>query len=220
MSATVDREAVRPAHETELAYTARIHERHLPSGFFARLGTRFLRRYHQVFAESPEAEVFVAQSSDGPQGVLVGTFDNAAHYRWALRRRGVMLALVGLVAMLRRPRLAKEFLASRVGRYARALARWLRPAPRRDTTEAAEPARRVAVLTHVAVEPAARGRGTGRELVSAFVRAARRRGADEVRLITPADGPGARFYRALGWRRLARRRAADDTLVEEFQLPL
>lgn len=219
MSATVDGRAVRPAQRAELDRTARIHERHLPSGFFARLGTRFLRRYHRVFAESPDAEVFVAQSPDGPQGVLVGTFDNAAHYRWALRHRGLVLALVGLVSMVRRPRLAKEFLASRVGRYTRAFARWLRPS-RRRTTGAAEPARQVAVLTHVAVDPAARGRGTGRELVSTFVRAARRRGAHEVRLITPADGAAARFYRALGWRRLSRRRAADDTFVEEFQLRL
>jgi ribosomal protein S18 acetylase RimI-like enzyme len=213
-------DAVRPACEGELERTARIHERHLPDGFFARLGTRFLRRYHQSFAQSPEAEVFVAQSPEGPQGVLVGTFDNAAHYRWAMRRRGVVLALAGLVAMLRRPRLAAEFLATRVGRYARSLARLVRPGRRRAVAAGSEPARRVAVLTHVAVASAARGNGTGRELVTAFVRAARHRGADEVRLITPADGPGSGFYRALGWRRLRRRRAADGTFVEEFQLPL
>lgn len=219
MSARLPRNVVRPARKTELARTARLHARHLPSGFFARLGTRFLRRYHRAFAESPEAEVFVAETPDGPQGVLVGTFDNAAHYRWAMRRRGILLALAGLGALLRRPRLAGEFLVTRLGRYGRALARWLRPR-RRRATGVAEPARRVAVLTHVAVDPAVRGRGAGRELVATFVRAARARGADEVRLITPADGPGSGFYRALGWRRLARRRAADDTLVEEFQLPL
>jgi ribosomal protein S18 acetylase RimI-like enzyme len=225
---------VRPASEQDLAHTARLHEQGLPEGFFARIGWRFLRAYHAAFSRSPEATVLVVEGDDGrPQGVLVGTLDNAAHYRWAMRRQGVRLAVVGLRGLLARPRLAAEFVRTRVGRYGRAVGRQLRPsrrgpssgsaggqestahdAPDADHQEAPPP--QVAVLTHVTVAEEARGAGVGRGLVQAFVERARRAGAREVRLITEAGGPAARFYQSLGWKRRATRRASDGSEVEEY----
>jgi ribosomal protein S18 acetylase RimI-like enzyme len=219
LSTALPNARVEPAAQSDLARTARLHHQSLPEGFFARLGTRFLRRYHQVFAESPEAQVLVIRGRRGPAGMLVGTFDNAAHYRWAVRRRGLLLLAAGIVAMLGRPALAIEFLRTRTGRYARALWRALRSRRSARATRR-EPPRRVAVLTHVAVDPEARGAGAGRELVDEFVERARDRGADEVRLITRAGGAAADFYRRLGWRPRGRRRASDDSVVEEFVLPL
>lgn len=227
MSSTVSRRQarpasleVRPAATAELDRTARLHARTLPEGFFARLGARFLRRYHHAFAASPQAEVLVARDRNHPAGMLVGTYDNAAHYRWVAHHRARRLALAGLAALLQRPRLAAEFVVTRTGRYARALGRFVRGrAVGASASEPQEPDR-VAVLTHVAVDPAAQGAGVGRSLVGEFVERARRAGADEVRLITPADGPGPEFYRSLGWRHLRVRRAADGTVVEEFVLPL
>lgn len=237
MAATRSRTAarVRPARPRELAATARLHRRTLPRGFFARLGDRFVRRYHATFAASPEAVVLVAASEDGrrPTGFLAGTLANATHYRWVLRRRGAMLALSGLLALLRRPAMAREFLRTRFGRYLRAVRRQLGrrlapvtaagdtagPRPDAPSSDADEP-ETVAVLTHVAVAPDAQGEGVGRDLVDEFVHRARDAGADEVRLITDAGGGAARFYRRLGWRSRGRRRAADGSEVEEFQLPL
>lgn len=220
MSATLPNQEVRPALGPELARTAWLHERMLPEGFFARLGARFLRRYHEAFAASPEAEVLVAHDGAAPSGMLVGTYDNAAHYRWVLHRRAPLLALAGLGALLCRPRRAVEFLRTRVGRYARAVRRFVGRRRRRPAVTADDSAVRVAVLTHVAVAPEAQGAGAGRRLVRTFVERARRHGADEARLITPAEGPGPRFYRSLGWRRLRSRRASDGTVVDEFVLPL
>jgi ribosomal protein S18 acetylase RimI-like enzyme len=220
VSSTLSEPSVRPAREADLHQTAVLHEQFLPGGFFARLGRRFLRRYHQAFAASPQADVLVVRDGGSPAGMLVGTYDNAAHYRWVTRRRGRLLALVGLLSLLVRPRLAWEFLRTRVRRYARAALRYLR---RRvaSTADGAEGASdQVAVLTHVAVSPQARGAGVGGALVEAFVERAQHAGAREVRLITPSQGPGPSFYRSLGWHRLGGRRAADGTVVDEFVLPL
>ena len=220
MPSTVSQSRVRPARQAELLKTAALHEQALPDGFFARLGCRFLRRYHRTFLASPRAEVLVVRDGPRPAGMLVGTYDNAAHYRWVMRHRSRVLALVGMVSLLVRPRLAWEFLRTRLGRYARAVVRFLRrraaPAAGGDQGAGAQ----VAVLTHVAVSPQARGAGVGGALVEEFVERAQRAGADEVRLITPSQGPGPSFYRALGWYRLGSRRAADGTIVDEFVLPL
>jgi ribosomal protein S18 acetylase RimI-like enzyme len=207
-----------------------MHRRHLPAGFFARLGTRFLARYHATFAASPRATLLVAEDPRDGQvvGFLAGTVDNEAHYRTVLRRRAVGLVLSGLAALLRDRDLATEFVRTRVARYARAVGRRLgaRPSATRSAGQAAATASAtsagggtsgpVAVLTHVAVAEDARGSGAGRALVDSFTHEARDAGADEVRLITSSDGPGPRFYRRLGWVSRGTRRAADGTVVEEF----
>jgi ribosomal protein S18 acetylase RimI-like enzyme len=223
---------IRPARRADLAHTARLHEHELPEGFFARIGWRFLRTYHAAFARSPQATVLVAEGDDGRlRGMLVGTLDNAAHYRWTMRRQGLRLAAAGLRGLVTHPPLAAEFIRTRVGRYGRAVARSLRPGRGSGGARPATPARpaaaegeaaaaKVAVLTHVAVAEDARGAGAGRRLVEGFVERARRAGADEVRLITEADGPAARFYGSLGWRRRGRRRASDGSEVEEYVQPL
>lgn len=207
---------VRPAREDDLPRTAGVHRRALPAGFFARLGTRFLRRYHATFAASPRATLLVAEDDGEVLGFLAGTTDNAEHYRTVLRRRSVGLLLSGVAAMARDRALATEFARTRVARYARAAARQIRARRGPATpTEVAE-APTVAVLTHVAVTEDARGSGAGRALVTSFTRRAREAGADEVRLVTATDGTGPGFYRRLGWSSRGTRRAADGTFVEEF----
>lgn len=208
---------IRPAGRAEVVATARLHERALPDGFFARLGAAFLARYHASFLASPRARLLVAERGGRVVGFLAGTVDNAAHYRTVLRRRPVVgLVLAGLGSLLTRPRLAVEFLRTRVGRYGRAVARQLTGV--RTEAEAADPGDPVpvAVLTHVAVHEDARGSGAGRALVETFTEEVAEHGAAEVRLVTAVDRGGPRFYRRLGWRSRGRRRAADGTVVEEF----
>lgn len=239
---------VRPARPGDAARTAAIHRRALPSGFFARLGTRFLARYHATFAASERARLLVAERGGAVVGFLAGTIDNEAHYRTVLRRRWPGLVVAGVGAMLRRPRLAAEFLRTRVGRYGRAVRRRVgrsagavggmpgsgsgpsggtshraatAPAPASspggtETSDGARTNRPVAVLTHVAVSEDAQGTGAGRALVEAFTAEVRRARVGEVRLVTDRGGPGARFYRRLGWRSRGVRRGSDGSLVEEF----
>lgn len=206
---------VRPARPADLVRTARVHRRALPDGFFARLGTAFLRRYHATFVASPRATLLVAEDEDHEVvGFLAGTVDNAEHYRSVVQGRPIGLVLSGVAALLRDRRLAAEFVRTRTRRYVRAIVRAL--AGGRTRVAASAGPRRVAVLTHVAVTDGARGLGAGRALVTAFTRRAREARAEELRLVTPADGSATGFYRRLGWVSRGTRRASDGTFVEEF----
>lgn len=223
---------VRSARPEDLRRTAELHERSLPDGFFARLGAGFLARYHTTFVSGRHAALLVAETHDGRiVGFLAGTFDNARHVQTVLRRPPPRLVLSGLLALARHPSLGVEFLRTRVGRYLHRFRRALVPRRRTVATAAAAvPAARpgpadpqvvepiVGVLTHVAVDDRARGTGAGRALVDAFLEQARHARVPEVRLVTSRREGAAGFYRRLGWGSVGTRRAADGTVVEEFQL--
>lgn len=194
---------VRPMTAADAAFAAALHESALPHGFFGRLGRPFLQAYYESFIASPHAVAFVADSTAGPAGVLVGTVRNAAHYSWVLRNRGQHLAWRGVIALLARPAQLWLFLRTRVGRYVRGAAR-LRPTPSRNHREAPSMAGAAfgqpAVLTHVAVSAESRGTGAGGALVAAFLRTAKGARCREAILVTLAGPEGAGpFYRRLGW---------------------
>lgn len=113
-----------------------------------------------------------------------------------IRRRGLRLAVGGLVALASRPRSALRFVTTRLGRYARA---WRNRGSREESGQAGLD-RAPAVLSHVAVLPGARKSGVGRGLVSAFADASLEAGADRATLVTLEDQDGAgAFYAGLGW---------------------
>lgn len=208
----------------DLHATAELHRRELPHGFFARLGEPFLRTYHRSFDASPHGVALVTRDGAGITGMLLGTVDNPRHYRWTARHHGARLALVGSLALLRRPRTLVTFVRTRLGRYSRAglraMSRSAWPAgdagcPHEEPAAAGEV---TAVLVHVAVHPTTRRHGTGRDLVESSVAACRQQGSTEIRLITDANGPAVGFYTALGWDHVVDRRASDGTWVTEFRL--
>lgn len=217
----------RPLQPVDLPFAAALHAAALPHGFFARLGSPFLRVYYTGYLRSPYAVALVAERHGDvrePLGVLVGTLDTAAHNRWVLRHHGLRLALAGAVALLTRPRELRLFLRTRVGRYLRAVARArgrapaASPAPEGGAAMTAAPA----VLTHVAVTPAARGNGSGRALVQAFLAAARQAGRTEAQLVTLAEpGTGAgKFYVQLGWTVVRERPDHDGRPVRLYRTTL
>jgi ribosomal protein S18 acetylase RimI-like enzyme len=220
---------VRLASADDLATTASVHLERLPAGFFARLGPRFLARYHASFAASPDATLLIAERGGRVVGFLAGTVRNAEHYRFVVRRRPFGLVSSGLAALARDVGLASEFARTRVGRYARALGRQAR---RRAVTAAhaadassvravtTPPRGPIAVLTHVAVRAEVDGRGAGRALVERFEEDARAAGAAEVRLVTASEGGAGGFYRRLGWQGRGERPGADGSPVEEFRKAL
>lgn len=192
--------SVRGAAPADCAYLADLHAATLPHGFFVELGARFLRAYHRTFVDGPHARAYIATLGDDRVGGIVGTLDNRTHWRWAVRHRGPVLALAGLLCLCARPAVAVRFVRTRARRYLGAVVRLVggRWRPRPGTS--APPPHRVAVLTHVCVEPTVQGRGVGGALVDAFLEDARAAGAREVTLVTLAGDDGAGpFYARRGW---------------------
>ena len=207
-------ECVRPAERRDIGFTAALHSEALAHGFFVQLGGRFMRSYHRTFLESPHAVFFVATVRGVPVGFLAGLVRPGAHARWALRHRGVGLALGGVVSLSLRPATAVRFLRTRTSRYIRG---WRRN--RAATGDHSAPEAETAVLSHVAVVPGARGSGAGRRLVDAFVDHSRQRGAIGATLVTLESEEGAgRFYKALGWVQGPQRKTPDGLSMVEWSL--
>ena len=204
---------IRPMRPGDVSRVAALHAEYLPSGFFAGLGRRYLRAYYRTFIDSPHAVAFTATVGGDPVGMLVGTTHTREHYQWVARQRAVRLALVGMTAMLTRPRQLLLFVRTRAARYARALRRATDPSE--TASAAAQPD--VAVLTHIAVDAGVRFLGIGRTLVSVFLDELRAREVHEVRLITSADEGAAAFYERLRWDRIMERTAADGSRAIEFR---
>lgn len=205
---------IRTVATDDLDFCAALHAEKLPHGFFAELGHRFLRAYLATFVASPHAVALLVSAQDAPVGMVVGILRPDAHARWVLRRRGVRLALCGGMALAARPHLALRFARTRIARYRRALAR-------RRSLPTAGAAAQPAVLSHVAVAPGAEGARLGRQLVHAFIDAARDAGCSGVVLTTLAGENGAAgFYRHLGWIESSPHRNVDGQSMIAFSLQL
>lgn len=194
--------SVRDADARDLGWAASLHLQQLPHGFFARLGARYLRAYHRSFVDSPHAVSLVAVRGGHRVGFIVGPTDAAAHHRFVIRNHGWRLALAGVVALVVRPAVAVEFVRTRLGRYLRSLMRASTATSTTHSAPAEAPAGTVAVLTHVAVDPAEQRGGAGSVLVEAYVRRVRAVGPRRIELVTLAGPNGAaEFYERLGWER-------------------
>ncbi|MBA2636989.1 MAG: GNAT family N-acetyltransferase [Solirubrobacterales bacterium] len=207
----------------DLGFSVRLHGRALPTGLFPRLGTAFLRAYHQSFAASPHGVAVVVERDGVPIGFLLGATRNREHLRWTLRRRGLLLAPLGALGLLRRPVLASSFIRVRLGRYVRGVVKLTRPpSSNRSAGGRSLPVSLdVAGLAHIAIDPEARGHGAGGMLVTAFVEAVRDAGVGSAHLVTQSGGDGAGvFYERLGWRYVRGRVGLDGDAVSEYQLDL
>ena len=182
--------------ESHLAETSRLHERSLADGFFAQLGRAFLREYHRTFVDSPHALALGVSSNGRLEGFLLAVLAPQAHGADVLRRRGLALGIRGTLALGSRPGVLIFFVRTRARRYVRALWRRRR---RCDVLATSAPAGEWAVLSHVAVDDAARRGGRGALLVRALHDRAAAAGAVGVVLVTDPDGPGPGFYRRLGY---------------------
>ena len=193
-----------------------MHAAGLPDGFFARLGTPFLREYHDSFRTSPFA-VLAVTGPEAVSGFAAAVLDPAAHARWVLRRHGLRLAVLGATGMVLRPPLLALFVRTRSLRYARGLGRRLRPLP---SAPHAARAGRLAVLSHIVVDSGRQRGGTGAALVATVRAAAIEGGASGMVVLTAPDGPGPGFYRRLGFTEDGPVRGADGGTWRRFRLGL
>lgn len=199
---------IRDMERRDLAASAALHARTMPEVFVTRFGERFLRRYQLSFLESPHALALVAHreepvGADSSQvcGFLIAALDPPAHYRYLVKRHGIVLASLAAAHLATRPSVAAELARTRAKRYAGALwrmarARWQKAGS--ATGLAAEAP--VAELVDVAVDPGVRHQGIGAELVRECVKRAMASGASSLELVTPPGEAGAgKFYERLGW---------------------
>lgn len=213
-----DGAAVRPMVGADVRAAARLHARHLPHGFFPRMGPGFLAEYYRTFISSPHATAWVIGDPGEVDGLLVGVLAPGTHSRWVMRERGLHLALAGTRAMLVRPWLLWDFASTRLGRYWRAV-RSLRS--NRTSSASAPPDPPVAILSHVVVDPTARRKRAGSVLVTAFAEEAQAAGITRLRATTLAGPEGAcGFYERTGWFRASTASNWDAEQIVVFELPL
>jgi GNAT superfamily N-acetyltransferase len=163
----------------------KLHLRAFPDFFLSLLGPRFLREFYLSFLADPVAMAFVARNEiEGVVGAIVGPLDPRGFFTRLLRRRWWAFCLASFSALLRRP--------SSAARLARALV-YRGEAP-------GGPVR--ALLSSIAVEPGAQGKGIGQALVQRWLDEARSRRACGCYLTTDAENNDAvnRFYLSQGWK--------------------
>lgn len=183
-----------------------LHQVGLKNEFITRLGRRLLHRYYRAWVSSPTGLCLLAEVPGEPAvaGLLLGSVNPAAHYRFILRHHGPGLAAAVLGQSIRHPSLGLDLIRTRGLRYARGAIRALwgtvrrpQPTPPADHTVVSP---RVGEITHVAVAASRRRTGIGRSLLRAAEDAMREAGVDRIDLVTPLDDEGAaRFYETTGW---------------------
>lgn len=177
-----------------------LHLTVLDMEFLSRFGPSFMRTYYRAWIAAPGSMSFTAVDDAGALvGVLLGATDPATHVRSMVRDHGLALVTAMIKAAALRPRLAKDLVVTRGGRYVRGVTRLLARRIRRSTPTTLPDQPKVGEVTHVLVDPSRQGGGIGRLLIEAAVTTARDHGNDELVLVTPPDLAARHFYDALGW---------------------
>lgn len=202
---------IRQLRPEDLPFVVEQHLHHFPSGFFARLGPRFLTEYYRSFLTSDHACSLLAIDGRERIGFLVGLVAPRAHRAHVLRHHRTGLAARAAVALSVRPALLAHFLRTRARRYARKLiVSRIRPVA---TPTSGPPA---AVLAHLAVTPHQQGRGAGTMLIEHFESAVAAGGREQIVLVTETGGPGDGYYRCHGWLPVGEHRTPDGLLLTTF----
>lgn len=204
---------VRALRDDDLPAVLDLHLATFPDNVMGRFGRRLLRAYYRTFLTGPDALALVATDASGrPLGYLVGVLATARHRRWVRTHHRGELILAALPAFMSRPRLAAGMVRRRLAVVLRS-----RVGDRSATPGAVGVPGPIAVLSHVAVAPAARGAGLGEALVARFEDAAEESGAALLCLATVDGGRAAALYERRGWRATARRRTFDGRTLRLYE---
>lgn len=199
---------------SDLEFTIGLHRLAFPTNVMGRLGTPMLKAYYRTFLDGPEVWAQVAIVDGRPAGYLVGVLDLDAYRRNRRVHHGPALAMAGLQGVFRSPVLVVLLALRR-------MRRGLDRITGRHANSATVDARRLTVLSHVAVAGDLRDRGIGTALVRAFIRASTDAAADAATLATLAGDAGAgAFYDARGWQLVNQRSTADHRAIRIYELPL
>lgn len=169
---------VRPGTANDVRRIAELHATRITEGFLPTLGRPFLERLYRRILVSPDAFVLVAAQGEEVVGFAAGALDLGALYKRFVLRDGLIAGLRSAPRILRSTRRVIETL-----RY---------PASTEHLPEAE--------ILAVAVDPAAGGRGIGRELVNAAKDELLARGVHSAKVVAGAENEAAlRLYRGCGF---------------------
>jgi ribosomal protein S18 acetylase RimI-like enzyme len=174
------------ANLSHLDAIVQIHQAAFEGFFLESLGSRFLKELYHGFISHPSGICLVAIDGMDVAGFVTGTTQPEGFFRQLLRRRWYAFVLAGAAALTRHPiRVGAKFLSAL--RY-----RGERPT---DLTNAS-------LLSSIGIAPSARGKGIGRNLISAFCEKAQEAGASTVFLTTDRDKNGTvnHFYISNGFK--------------------
>jgi ribosomal protein S18 acetylase RimI-like enzyme len=176
---------VRPGTEADARVAAALHASEISEGFLPSLGRPFLARLYCRIVREPGSFLLVAHDGDAIVGFVAGSERVRDLYRSFLLHDGAAATLAALPRVARSWRRVLETLRYPAGGHERDL-----PA---------------AELLSIAVAPAARGHGAGRQLVVALTAEFARRGVAAVRVVVGADNEAAiGLYESCGFTRAAR----------------
>jgi ribosomal protein S18 acetylase RimI-like enzyme len=182
---------VRVGTEADAMLAATLHASEISEGFLPSLGRPFLGRLYRRVVRSPQSFLLVAQNDERVVGFVAGTEDVRVLYRSFLLHDGVFATISALPRVVRSWRRVLETL-----RYPTGAGAEQRGGERELPS---------AELLAIAVAPAARGRGAGRQLVDALTTEFQRRGIRAVRVVVGADNNAAiGLYERYGFTKVAR----------------
>lgn len=172
--------------EKDINEVVNIHMKSFPDFFLTFLGPRFLKEFYTSFLVDDEGMAFVAvdEESNRIVGGIVGPVVPDGYFKRLLKRRWLVFCLASMSAVIKRPTVIKRL-------FRAVFYRGESPqGPKRS------------LLSSIAVDPDAQGKGVGRMLVMRWAEEARSRGSNGCFLTTDADGNDAvnSFYQALGWK--------------------
>jgi ribosomal protein S18 acetylase RimI-like enzyme len=159
---------VRPGTVADAATAARLHAGRIDEGFLSRLGPRFLGHLYRRIARSTSSFLIIAERGGTTAGFVAGATDVGALYKQFLLRDGVVASATSAPQLFRAWRRALETL-------------------RHGARPSAADSGPVAELLAVAVDTEFRGQGVGDQLVDAFLRVTRRRGASVAHVVVGRD---------------------------------
>jgi len=171
---------VRLASRSDAAAIATLHAEQISEGFLVLLGKAFLERLYRRVAGGAGSFAFVSTNQQSEIDGFVAVAESTGRlYRDFLIRDGVRAGLRAAPALVHHPREVMETLRHGVGGSAE-----------RDGAE----------ILALAVAATARGRGTGRALVTAAMSELRRRGVTSAHVVTATTNEAAqRTYRRCGF---------------------
>lgn len=188
---------IRRASAADLQAIVELHVQAFPDFMLTLLGRTFLRELYRAFMDPGDGLCFVALAGDPGMvvGVVAGTTRPKEFFRHLFRRRAWAFAYAAIPSLCRHP--------VKVGRRLVAAVFYRGESPPELSN--------AVLLSSLAVNPRAEGRGLGAGLVEAFCTASEDHGAGNVYLTTDqtANERVNAFYTRCGFKVLAQMQRAD-----------